>query len=113
MIGVSDNGLADNKLGLTWFENVFEKHIAYYTKDVYRLDSLSLMAIELFHSRIRFILQRKFNYILCMPLHFSYLLQPLDVGYFAVLKQSYGRLIEGYMRNGVNHIDKYRGHDPS
>jgi hypothetical protein len=28
------------------------------------------------------------------------------VGYFAVLKQSYGRQIEGYMRNGVNHINK-------
>ena len=43
---------------------------------------------------------------LCMPPHSSYLLQPLDVGCFAVLKRSYRRQIEGYMRNGVNHIDK-------
>jgi len=41
-----------------------------------------------------------------MPPHSSHLLQPLDVGYFAVLKRSYGRQIKGYMRNGVNHINK-------
>jgi hypothetical protein len=41
-----------------------------------------------------------------MPPHSSHLLQPLDVGCFAVLKQLYGRQIEGLMRNGVNHIDK-------
>jgi hypothetical protein len=38
--------------------------------------------------------------------HSSHLLQPLDVGCFSVLKRSYGRQIEGLMRNGVNHIDK-------
>jgi len=41
-----------------------------------------------------------------MLLHSSHLLQPLDVGCFAVLKRLYGRQIEGLMRNGVNHIDK-------
>lgn len=41
-----------------------------------------------------------------MPPHSSNLIQPLDVGCFAVLKRSYGRQIEGYIRNGVNHIDK-------
>src|SRR5450432_3380629 len=41
-----------------------------------------------------------------MPLHSSHLLQPLDVGCFAVLKRLYGRQIEGLIRNRVNHIDK-------
>jgi hypothetical protein len=41
-----------------------------------------------------------------MPPHSSYLLQPLDVGYFAVLKRLYGQQIEGYIRNRVNHINK-------
>jgi hypothetical protein len=41
-----------------------------------------------------------------MPLHSSHLLQPLDVSCFAVLKRSYGRQIEGYIRTGLNHIDK-------
>ena len=42
-----------------------------------------------------------------MPPHSSHLLQPLDIGCFAVLKRSYGRVVEVKMRNGVNHIDKF------
>jgi hypothetical protein len=41
-----------------------------------------------------------------MPPHSSHLLQPLDVGCFAVLKRSYGRLVENQMRLGINHMDK-------
>ena len=41
-----------------------------------------------------------------MPPHSSHLLQPLDVGCFAVLKRSYGRQIEEYIHNGANHINK-------
>lgn len=42
-----------------------------------------------------------------MPPHSSHLLQPLDIGCFAVLKRSYGRIVEIKMRNGINHIDKF------
>jgi hypothetical protein len=41
-----------------------------------------------------------------MPPHSSHLLQPLDIGCFAVLKRSYSRLVETKMRVGINHIDK-------
>ncbi|KAJ5267742.1 hypothetical protein N7478_010550 [Penicillium angulare] len=41
-----------------------------------------------------------------MPAHSSQLLQPLDVGCFAVLKRAYGRLVEIRMRRGFNHVDK-------
>lgn len=41
-----------------------------------------------------------------MPAYSSYLLQPLDIGCFAVLKRSYSRMVETKMRNGINHIDK-------
>ena len=41
-----------------------------------------------------------------MPPHSSHLLQPLDVSCFAVVKRTYGRRIEEYMRVGLNHIDK-------
>ena len=41
-----------------------------------------------------------------MPAYLSYLLQPLNVGCFAVLKRSYGRMVETKMRNGINYIDK-------
>ena len=43
-----------------------------------------------------------------MPAHSSHLLQPLDVGCFSVLKQSYRRLIEQIISRGINHIDKHK-----
>jgi hypothetical protein len=43
---------------------------------------------------------------ICMPPHSSHLLQPLDVGCFAVLKRAYSQLVESKTRLGVNHIDK-------
>jgi hypothetical protein len=105
VIGVSENGWTDNELGLKWLEHVFEKHTAHCTKGVYRLLILDGHSS---HVTPEFDLFCKEHSIitLCMPPHSSHLLQPLDVGCFAVLKQSYGRQIEGYMRNGVNHIDK-------
>jgi DDE superfamily endonuclease/Tc5 transposase DNA-binding domain/helix-turn-helix, Psq domain len=105
VIGVSENGWTDNELGFTWLEHVFEKHTAHRTKGVYRLPILDGHGS---HLTPEFDLFCKEHSIitLCMPPHSSHLLQPLDVVCFAVLKQSYGRQIEGYMRNGVNHIDK-------
>jgi hypothetical protein len=41
-----------------------------------------------------------------MPAHSSHLLQPLDISCFAVLKRSYGSLVDQKMRLGINHIDK-------
>jgi hypothetical protein len=42
-----------------------------------------------------------------MPAHSSHLLQPLDVGYFSLLKYAYGRLIKDKMQLGFNYIDKF------
>jgi hypothetical protein len=42
-----------------------------------------------------------------MPAHLSHLLQPLDVGCFAVLKRAYGRFVSDLARRGYNHIDKF------
>jgi hypothetical protein len=41
-----------------------------------------------------------------MPAYLLYLLQPLDIGCFAVLKRVYGRLVENQARTGYNYIDK-------
>ena len=41
-----------------------------------------------------------------MSVHLSHLLQPLNVGCFAVLKQLYSYLVEQKIGLGVNHIDK-------
>ena len=84
---------------------MFEKYTVYRTKGVYRLlilnghGSYVTPEFDLFckeHSIIT----------LCMPPHSSHLLQPCDVGCFAVLKRLYRRQIKGYMRNRVNHINK-------
>jgi DDE superfamily endonuclease len=104
-IGVSANGWTDDKLGLTWLQNVFEKHTAQRTKGVYRLLILDGHGS---HKTPEFDLFCKEHHIitLCMPPHSSHLLQPLDIGCFAVLKRLYGQQIQQLMRNGVNHIDK-------
>ena len=41
-----------------------------------------------------------------MPVHSSHILQPLDIGCFAVLKRAYGQIVEMKMRLGINHINK-------
>jgi len=43
---------------------------------------------------------------LYMPLYSSYILQPLNVSCFAVLKKVYGQLVESYIRVGINYINK-------
>ena len=84
---------------------MFEKHTAYCTKGVYRLLILDSHSS---HITPEFDLFCKDHLIitLCIPLHSLHLLQPLDVGCFAVLKRLYGQQIQEFMRNGVNHIDK-------
>src|SRR5450432_3957801 len=104
-IGVSANGWTDDKLGLVWLQNVFEKHTVHRTKGVYRLLILDGHGS---HVTLEFDLFTKEHSIitLCMPPHSSHLLQPLNVGCFVVLKRLYGRQIESLMHNGVNYIDK-------
>ena len=41
-----------------------------------------------------------------MPAHSSHILQPLNVGCFAPLKQAYGRQVEGLIRLHINHVTK-------
>jgi hypothetical protein len=104
-IALSDKGWTDDSLGLTWLTDIFGKYTKDRIKGIYRLlildghGSYSTPEFDLFckeHSIIT----------LCMPPHSSHLLQPLDVSCFAVLKRLYGRQIEEYIRNGLNHINK-------
>ena len=41
-----------------------------------------------------------------MPAYSSYLLQPLDIGYFSVLKRAYSTAVQNRIRLGFDHIDK-------
>jgi DDE superfamily endonuclease len=43
---------------------------------------------------------------ICLPPHSSHLTQPLDVGCFSVLKRSYGKEIESFIKANISHITK-------
>ena len=104
-IGVSDNGWTTDELGITWLKTVFDPYTQGRTIGKYRL---LLMDGHGSHVTAEFDQYAKQSSIivLCMPPHSSHILQPLDVGCFAVLKRLYGRAVEAQMRVGINHIDK-------
>ena len=104
-IGVSDNGWTTNEIGLIWLKEVFHKHTKDRTVGTHRLLVLDGHNSHVSPEFDRFCLDHQIV-VLCMPAHSSHLLQPLDVGCFSVLKQSYGCLVEQMMGCGVNHIDK-------
>jgi DDE superfamily endonuclease/helix-turn-helix, Psq domain/Tc5 transposase DNA-binding domain len=103
---VSPNGWTSDEIGLRWLENVFIPSTSSRTKGKYRLLILDGHGSHLTPKFDKICSEN--NVIpICMPAHSSHLLQPLDVGCFAVLKRSYGRLVETQMRLGFNHIDKF------
>jgi hypothetical protein len=104
-VALSDTGWTNNKLGLHWVKEVFDKHLRNRTVGRYRLLILDGHGSHITPEFDQYC--KKNNIIaLCMPPHSSHLLQPLDVGIFSPLKQAYRKAIDTNMRLGVNHIDK-------
>jgi len=104
-IALSETGWTNDVLGLIWLRNVFDKHTRSRTVGRHRLliiDGHGSHVTAEFH---RFCADNAII-LLCLPPYSSHLLQPLDVGCYSVLKRSYGRTVEGWMRHGLNHIDK-------
>jgi hypothetical protein len=104
-IGVSDNGWTMDALGLTWLKDTFNKHTRNRTVGKYRLLILDGHRSHVTAEFDKYCSQNSII-VLCMPPHSSHLLQPLNVSCFSVLKRSYRKAVEGYMRMGINHIDK-------
>lgn len=104
-IGVSDNGWTTNEIGLFWLEKVFDKYTKGRTVGRYRLLILDGHGSHMNPEFDQYCLKHSII-VLCMPPHSSHLLQPLDIGCFAVLKRLYGSLVEQKMSLGVNNIDK-------
>jgi hypothetical protein len=104
-IRVSDNGWTTDALGLTWLKDTFNKHTQNRTVRKYRLLILDGHGSHVTAEFNQYCSQNSII-VLCMPPHSSHLLQPLDVSCFSVLKRSYGKAVEGYMRMGINHINK-------
>jgi hypothetical protein len=104
VVGVSENGWTTNELGLAWL-----KHFNGHTKKkVVSSHRLLIIDGHESHNSLDFQKYCKENKIitLCMPPHSSHLLQPLDVGCFAPLKQAYGRQVEALIRGQTSHITK-------
>ena len=104
VIATSENGWTTNEQGLEWIQH-FDKYTKPCTTGQYCL--LILDGHESHHST-NFELYCKANniIILCMPPHSSHILQPLDVGCFGPLKQSYSQQIENLMWASITHITK-------
>jgi hypothetical protein len=101
----SPNGWTSDELGIEWLQKIFDPCTRPITTGRYRmliLDGHSSHLTPLFD---QYCTQNDIIPV-CMPPHSSHLLQPLDVGVFAVLKRLYGRAVKNQMRCGVNHIDK-------
>ena len=84
MITLSSNGWTTDKLGLEWLKH-FEAFTKPFTVGVYQLLILDGHGS---HITLEFDQYCKVYYIiiLCMLAHSSYLLQPLDVSCFSLLK---------------------------
>jgi hypothetical protein len=103
-IATSQNGWTNNQLGLEWLKH-FDRSTNNRSTGPYRL--LILDGHESHHSADfeRYCEDNKII-TLYMPAHASHLLQPLDVGCFAVLKKAYGREIEHLIRCSITYISK-------
>ena len=102
---VSANGWTTDEIGLRWLQKQFIPSTNSRTRGVYRLLVLDGHGSHLTPQLDQICAEHKIIPI-CMPAHSSHLLQPLDIGCFAVLKRSYGNLNSQKMRLGINYIDK-------
>lgn len=104
-IEVSPNGWTTDAISLGWLQTIFILLSTNRIRGQYRLLILDGHRSHLTPEFDRLCTENKIIPIY-MPAHSSHLLQPLDVGCFAVLKRSYGRLVDQQTRMGINHIDK-------
>jgi hypothetical protein len=104
VITTTHNGWTDNKEGLHWIDH-FNTHTKNRTVGVYRLLVLDGHESHLSTEFERYC--QNHNIItLCMPAHASHLLQPLDVGCFALVKRAYGKEIGDLIKLHISHITK-------
>jgi hypothetical protein len=104
VITLSENGWTSNAIGYEWIQH-FDRHTSTRTIGTYRLLILDGHESHLSAQFQHYCTEQKII-TLCMPPHSSHILQPLDVSCFAPLKLSYGRQIETFVRNRLNHITK-------
>ncbi|KAL1954183.1 hypothetical protein VTO42DRAFT_1539 [Malbranchea cinnamomea] len=104
-IETSESGWTNEKLGLIWLKEIFNKHTQARTMGQYRLLILDGHGSHNGPEFDQFCMENSII-PLYMPGRSSHLLQPLDVGCYSPLKQVYKKEVEKQMRLGINHIDK-------
>jgi hypothetical protein len=105
-IEVSANGWTTDEIGLRWLQKLFIPSTNSRVRGRFRLFILDGHGSHLTPQFDRICAENDII-PLCMPSHASHLLQPLNVGCFAVVKRAYGRFISDLARRGYNHIDKF------
>ena len=105
-IGLSDNGQTTNKLSITQLQ-YFIKYIV--KRRVGARQLLILNSYKSYNSlKFQEIYKENNIYTLYILAYSSYLLQPLNVGYFSPLKRAYGRQVESLIRDYINYITKLK-----
>jgi len=102
---VSNNGWTTDEISLRWLQKLFIPLTNSRVRGRFRLLILDGHGSHLTPQFDR-ICSENDIIPLCMPSHASHLLQPLDVGCFAVVKRAYSRFVSDLTRTGYNHIDK-------
>ena len=105
-IAVSDKGWTDSELCYEWLTKSFDPTTRQYMEnpDQYRLLLFDGHDSHCTSEVIEHCLQNKII-LLCLPSHSTHLLQPLDVGIFGPLAQSYRKHLEEDCRLSEYYID--------
>jgi hypothetical protein len=105
-IRVSDKGWITNEISVHWLIHVFHKHsLPRTTAGGYRLLILDGHGSHVTFEFIEFCWKEKIV-PLCLPPHATHYLQPLDVGIFRPLAETYKRLLYDYCKYGAVQISK-------
>jgi hypothetical protein len=104
IIETSDNGWTTNELGVRWLKH-FDAHTKDKTVGVYRLLIVDGYKSHTSHEFHKYCEEHKII-TLCMPPYLSHLLQPLDVGCFALLKRAYYTELDSWTRCAITQIKK-------
>ena len=102
---LSNNGWTDNERGLDWLKIVFEPYTALYLQGTYQLLLMDGHDSHISTEFIKYAQSKKIE-CLCLLPHTTHLLQPLDVGIFSLLAQSYKKHLEALTRISTYSIDK-------
>ena len=97
----SARGWTDDELASEWLKRVFEPESSAICGNRPRLLILDGHGSQIMYEFVRYCDTHNIH-LLCLPVHSTHLLQPLDVGLFSPYQHFYGLAVDDYMRSGQN-----------